>query len=311
MELHSPPTGARRRRVTMAAAMTAALFAALTGASVGSATPALASTVPVATVVGPNSAFDSTPEKTTIAPCPAGQRVLGGGVRVNQGNDHIIITRQEPVHALDTGLDSFVVTAVEDSVGTTNTWALQAYAVCSPPVAGMVLVAKVGPTDSQGFQGVSASCPANTFVLGAGGRILDGQGHVGLVTQVNGSATFPNGVNAGGIEELGTPDANGRFPGFKGNWSVIAFAVCAPKVLSTDVEVVRVQPAGDETNPKIIAAPCPAGKHVTGGTGWADLPAVVNSVNIDANRTRVQVIDRKHEQLAGNWGGFAMAICWA
>jgi hypothetical protein len=237
--------------------------------------------------------------------------VLGGGVRVNLGNDHIMITRQEPVHALATGLDSFVVTAVEDSVGTTNTWALQAYAVCAPPVPGMVIVAAAGLTDSQGFLGITANCPANTFVLGAGGRILDGQGHVGLVTQVTGSATFPNGVNAGGIEELGTPDAQGRFPGFAGNWSVIAYAVCAPKVLSTDVEVVRIQTAADQTNPKIINAPCPAGKHVTGGTGWSDLPAVVNSVNIDANRTRVQVIDRKHEPLTGNWGGFAMAICWA
>jgi hypothetical protein len=311
VEQYTHMTGGKRRRVTVAAAMTAALLAALAGASIVSATPALASTVPVATVVGPNSPFDSTPEKTTIAPCPAGQRVLGGGVRVNGGNDHIIITRQEPVHALQTGLDSFVVTAVEDSVGTTSTWALQAYAVCSPPVPGMVIVAAVTPTDSQGFQGATARCPAGTFVLGAGGRVLDGQGRVGLVTQVTGSPIFPSGVNAGGVEELGTPDAQGRFPGFPGNWSAMAFAVCAPENLTTDIEVVRAQPAADTTNPKIITATCPPGKHVTGATGWADLPAVVNSANIDTNRTRVQVIDRKHEALAGDWSGFAMAICWA
>jgi hypothetical protein len=311
VEQHSYVTGRKRRRVTIAATMAAAMLAALAGASIVSATPALASTVPAATVVGPNSPFDSTPEKTTIAQCPAGQRVLGGGVRVNLGDDHIMITRQEPVHALATGLDSFVVTAVEDSVGTTNTWALQAYAVCAPPVPGMVIVATAGLTDSQGFLGITANCPSNTFVLGAGGRILDGQGHVGLVTQVTGASTSPNGVNAGGVEELGTPDAQGRFPGFAGNWSVIAYAVCAPRVLSTDVEVIRAQPVASEVNPKIIPAACLGGKHVTGGTGWSDLPAVVNSVNIDANRTRVQVIDRKHEPLAGTWGGFAMAICWA
>jgi hypothetical protein len=311
VEHHSHPAAGKRRRVTMAAAMAAALLAALAGAAIGSATPALASTVPVATVVGPNSPFDSTAEKTTIAQCPAGQRVLGGGVRVNLGDDHIIVTREEPVHALDTGQDSFVVSAVEDGVGTPNAWALQAYAVCSPPVPGMVLVSKIGPTDSQGFQGVSASCPANTFVLGAGGRILDGQGRVGLVTQVNGSATFPNGVNAGGFEEFGTTSPTGPVPGFKGNWSVIAFAVCAPKVLSTDVEVVRADAVPSATNPKIIAATCRDGKRVTGGTGWADVTAVVNSANIDANRLRVQGIIRQHEQLPGNWGGFVMAICWA
>jgi hypothetical protein len=308
---HSHLAAGGRRRVTIAAALTAAMMAAITGASVISATPALASTVPIATTVGPNSPFNSNAEKTTIAACPAGQRVLGGGVRVNSGDDHIMITRQEPVHAQSTGLDSFVVTAVEDSVGTPNAWALQAYAVCSPPVAGMVIVSAVSPTDSQGFQGVSAQCPAGKRVLGAGGRILDGQGRVGLVTQVNGSAQFPSGVNAGGIEELGTTNPTGPIPGFAGNWSVIAFAVCAAPVLSTDVEVVRADIGGTDATPKIVSATCPAGKRVTGGTGWADLPAVVNSVNIDANRTRVQLIDRRREALPGNWGGFVMAICWA
>lgn len=305
MEQHS-------RRVTVAAAMLVALLAAAAGVSVLSASPALASTVPTATVIGPNSAFDSLPEKTTIANCPAGQRVLGGGVRVNGGDDHIVITRQEPVHSAWTDQDSFVVTAVEDPTGTTNVWALQAYAVCAPPVTGIVIVAAAGATDSQPFQGVTARCPANKFLLGAGGRILDGQGRVGLVTQTVGGSLFPNGVNAGGLEEFGSTDAQGNIVGFPGNWSVIAFAVCAPRVLNTDVEVVRTTVASSLDNPKILTATCPAGKRVTGGAGWADVTAVVNSANIDANRLRVQLIARKHEPLfPGNWGAFTEAICWA
>jgi len=299
------------RRVTLAGAMLAALLAATAGASVLATTPAFASTVPTATVFGPNSAFDSSPEKTTIANCPAGQRVLGGGVRVNAGADHIVITRQEPVHSAWTDQDSFVVTAVEDAVGTTTVWALQAYAVCAPPVPGIVIVAAAGPTDSQPFQGTTVRCPARTFLLGAGGRVLDGQGRVGLVTQTVGSPLFPNGVNAGGFEEFGSVDAQGHIVGFLGNWSVIAFAVCAPANLTNDVEVVRASTGGLD-NPKILTANCPAGKRVTGSTGWADVTAVVASANIDTFRLRVQLIARKHEpQFPGSWGAFTEAICWA
>jgi hypothetical protein len=300
------------RRRTLAGAMLAALLAATAGVSALSATPAFASTVPTATVVGPNSAFDSQPEKTTSANCPAGQRVLGGGVRVNAGNDHIIITRQEPVHSLWNNQDSFVVTAVEDPAGTPNTWALQAYAVCAPPVNGLVIVATAGLTDSQPFQGITARCPAGTLLLGAGGRVLDGQGRVGLVTQTVGSAQFPNGVNAGGFEEFGSTDAQGRIVGFPGVWSVIAYAVCAPENLTTDIQVVRTTAGSTTDNPKILTATCPSGKRVTGSTGWADVTAVVNSANIDANRLRVQLIARKHEPLfPGAWGAFTDAICWA
>ena len=300
------------RRRTLAGAMLAALLAATAGVTALSATPAAASTVPAATVVGPNSAFDSSAEKTTSANCPTGQRVLGGGVRVNAGDDHIVITRQEPVHSFANNQDSFVVTAVEDPAGTPNTWALQAYAVCAPPVAGMVIVAAAGPTDSQGFQGITARCPAGTFVLGAGGRILDGQGRVGLVTQTVGSQQFPNGVNAGGLEEFGSTDAQGRIVGFPGLWSVIAYAVCAPENLTTDIQVVRTPADASTVTPKIVLATCPSGKRVTGSTAWADVTAVVNSANIDANRLRVQMIARKHEPLfPGAWGGFTEAICWA
>jgi hypothetical protein len=300
------------RRRTIAGAVFAGLLAAITGAAVLTTTPALASTVPTATVVGPNSPFDSTQVKTTIANCPAGQRVLGGGVRVNAGDGHIVVTRQEPVHAGDTNQDSFVVEASEDGIGTTNSWALQAYAVCTPTVNGIQIVSAIGPTDSSGFLGVVVRCPANKFLLGAGGRVLDGQGHVSLVTQTMGSATFPNGVNAGGFEEFGSEGPDGRIVGFKGNWSVIAFAVCAPENLTTDIEVVRTPSVFDQTSPKILLATCPTGKRVTGSTSWADVTNVVNSANIDTNRLRVQLIASKHEPLfPGNWGAFAEAICWA
>jgi hypothetical protein len=183
--------------------------------------------------------------------------------------------------------------------------------VCSDPIPGLTIVAAVGPTDSLGFQGVPATCPAGKNLIGGGGRILDGQGKVSLVTHVEGSTVSPIRYTAGGLEELGTPDAQGRFPGFPGNWSVIAYAVCVPLALRTDIEVVKVQTAFDPSTPKLLTAACPIGKRVTGGGGWANPPAVVNSMNIDANRTRIQVIGRQHEPIAAGWDQTAEAICVA
>ena len=48
--------------------------------------PASASTVPNATVVSATPVFDSIAVKTVDAKCPAGKKVIGGGVRVNAGS---------------------------------------------------------------------------------------------------------------------------------------------------------------------------------------------------------------------------------
>jgi hypothetical protein len=288
-----------RRRWGAAAALVTTLVAAFVGASVLIvASPAAASTVPNATVPSDITAFDSTPEKTIETKCPAGKRVIGGGVRVNNG-DHVKVIRQEPISS--NGVDSYLATAVEDSVGTNSFWALQSYAVCSDPIPGLEIVSAIGPTGSTvaGFAGITALCPGGKNAIGSGGRILDGQGRVSLVTQIIGLSR----ADAGGLEDLG---------GFSGNWSVIAFAVCARLTTLSDLQVVQNFSVTDDSKTKILTAVCPPGKQVTGGTGWADLPGVIASVNIDAARTRVQVIARDFNASdTFGWRIIAMAFCVA
>jgi hypothetical protein len=278
----------------------AALVAALVAAPVlVTAAPAEAAVLPAGvTTQSALTAFDSNSPKTIEAKCPAGQRVLGGGVRVNAGT-HVLVTREEPISAASG--DSYLVSAEEDAIGTTTTWALQAYAICSNPIPGLRLVAAVSPTRSDNFASVTAECPAGTNLLGAGGRILDGQGRIGLDTDVLGGAFNPHGATASGSEGL---------TNFPGNWSVIAFGVCATVSTFGDVQLVKNQTVSDPSTPKQVVATCPAGMTVTGGAGLANIPGAIASVNVDALRTRIQAIGTVNDTGAvGAWNLIAEAVC--
>jgi hypothetical protein len=286
----------RRARVL---GLIAVLILTFVGGTMLVASPASAATLPAGTTVqSAQTGFDSTAEKTAEAKCPAGKRVLGGGVRVNAG-DHVVVTREEPISSRSG--DSYLVTADEDAVGTIATWSLQALAICSDPIPGLRIIAAVGPTGTESFAGISAECPTGTNAIGTGGRILDGQGRVDLVTEVNGGVLNPHGTFAAGMEGL---------TDFAGNWSAIAFAVCATARFG-DVQLVQTFSATDNNN-KILTAVCPSGTTVTGGTGWADAPGIVASTNVDASRARIQVIARQFDtSVISPWKAIAMAICVA
>jgi hypothetical protein len=282
------------------AAVATTLIAALLGVPALVASPAFASTVPAATVASAITNFDSTAEKTIAAICPAGKRVLGGGVRVNAGT-HVVVMREEPIST--GGVDSYVVGAAEDSIGTTATWSLQAYAICSDPVPGLQIVAAINPSGSDQFSSVFARCPVGTNAIGAGGRIIDGQGRVRLLTQVEGGVTDNTRTTAAGEEEL---------TGFSGNWAVVAYTVCATLTNRLDMQVIKTVSANDTSVNKVATAVCPAGMAVTGGTGWAELPGDMASVNVDASRTRIQVIanqDASNVPPGIAWNVSAMAFC--
>jgi hypothetical protein len=265
------------------------------GAPVLAPTAAFASTVPAATVTSTLTPFDSNATKTASAACPAGKRVIGGGARVN-GAQHVVLTRQEPVHGATA--DSFVAAASEDEAGFAGSWALQSFAICAAPVAGLQIVSATSAASSPAFQSLSASCPNGKFALGGGGKVNGGNGQVDLSTLAEG------GVVSSRTTAAGTEDANG----FAGNWSVTAFAVCANAAFA-DLAVVKVQSAQDSTDRKIIQADCPAGKRVTGGAAFSSTPGVVESVSPDANRLRIQVIGRENSFTTGTWNVIAVAFC--
>jgi hypothetical protein len=256
---------------------------------------ASASTVPSAQVTSALTAFDSTPAKTVVAQCPAGKRVIGGGGRVN-GAQHVVITRQEPVHA--TAGDSFAVDAREDEVGFGGSWAVQAFAICSAPVAGLQVVSATSAFSSNAFTGQSVNCPSGKFALGGGGKITNGNGQVDLSTLAEGGSVSSRTTAAG------TEDLNG----FAGNYSVTAFAVCATGAFA-DFQVVKVTSAQDSTDRKILTAECTNGKRVTGGAAFSSIPGVIESVSPDANRLRVGVIARENTFTTGTWGVTAVAFC--
>lgn len=255
-----------------------------------------AATVPTASVVSALTPFDSTANKTIAAQCPAGTRVLGGGARVN-GAQHVVLTRQEPVHTA--AGDSYVVAASEDEIGFTGTWALQAYAICADPPPGLQIVSATGAAGSSAFQGVSASCPPGKFAVGAGGRINGGMGQVSLHTIAEG-AVFSSRTTAAGTED---------FNGFGSTWSVTAFAVCVTPSSLSDVQIVKVQSASDSTGRKIMEARCPTGKRVTGGTAFSSAPGVIESISPDANRLRMQGIARNDGPLTSAWNLIVVAFC--
>ncbi len=277
-----------RRWLAVAIAAGLTLTAQLVGPSAASAAPS--ATVPRPQITSALTQFDSLQvPKTARARCPAGTRVIGGGGRVN-GGQHVVITRQQPVQGAP---DTFVVSAVEDQVGTPQLWAVQAFAVCSVPLPGLEVVTVTGAAGSSGFQGQNANCSAGKFALGVGGRINNGANQVSLNTQGVGASL---GTAASGSEDV---------DGFGGIWSVTAFAVCITARFG-DVQVVSVQTASDDTARKIFDVNCPPGKNVTGGAAFASFPGVVEVISPNPNR--VQVIARQDGAVTA-WNAIGYAFC--
>ena len=275
------------------AAITATVVGLALTAVVVTAGSASASTVPRPKITSNLTKFDSlqTPKKAR-ALCPVGTRVIGGGGRVN-GGQHVIITQQQPVHGTQ---DAFVVRAIEDQIGTTQSWAVQAFAICSVPLPGLEIITATGPAGSSGFQGQNADCSPGKNVLGVGGRINNGSNEVTLNTQ----GLFPQRASASGFEDS---------DGFSGNWSVTAFAICAKLNSVFDSAIVSVQTAADTTARKITSATCPPGMSVTGGGAFAEFPGVVEVVSPDTSS--VQVIARQDGVVtpADRWAVTAYAFC--
>ena len=283
-------------RPRMALMMAVVVGVALTALVVGAGS-ASASSVPPPVIRSAISKFDSKPApKTAKAVCPAGTRVIGGGGRVN-GGQHVVITQQQPVQGSP---DTFQVSAIEDQVGTAQSWAVQAYAVCSDPLPGLEIVSTTSAAGSSGFQGQNADCGPGKSVLGVGGRIDNGAGQVSLNTQ----GAFPQRAAASGLEDV---------DGFVGVWSVTAFAVCAKLNSVFDSRVVSVQTVTDTTARKIFDIHCPAGMNLTGGAAFADFPGVVEVVSPDdgAVATSVQVIARQDGTVtpADRWSVTGYALC--
>ena len=78
------------------------------------------------------------------------------------------------------GLSGFRATATEDDTGYASDWAVQAFAICGPKLAGYQVVWQTSPSSSNSSRSATATCPNGKNVISAGAEVTNGGGDVVL-----------------------------------------------------------------------------------------------------------------------------------
>jgi hypothetical protein len=154
----------------------------------------------------------SNPFSEQDAFCPAGQKVLGSGGRVDNAANHVKLVEATPFLAGD----RVRVAAFDTIPGSTAIWTVTAFAVCAPAPAGyQVVFAPSAATMSEPEKVAFVTCPAGTRVHGAAATTVGGT--QGLALQVVYPFNALDKVEAFAVETI--PNST--------NWDVRAVAICA------------------------------------------------------------------------------------
>ncbi|MEV2242629.1 hypothetical protein [Micromonospora sp. NPDC049891] len=121
------------------------------------------------------SAYDTTSSKSVTATCGSDEVLIGAGGRIRNGNGGVRLDAIVP------GTTSVVVRG-EAYPGHAEPWSVIAAAICAPD-NGATRVVEVSPTGS-----VTASCPADLVVSGAGFDLPAGVPLAGLVPDADGAS---------------------------------------------------------------------------------------------------------------------------
>ncbi len=165
-------------------------------------------------------------------------------------------------------------------------------------ITGAVRVSPFTPTTSEA-KSLTATCPAGTKVIGAGGDTTPGNGRV-LIDRIQPDATLTRVSLRAREDETGTPDA----------WFLQAFVICATP--PPGLELVSAT-SGSNSADKSVAAACPGGKRLLGS--GAAITGAAGQVLLDGLRpnpglTLVAANALEDETgAAGNWSVSAYAIC--
>ena len=210
---------------------------------------------------GANSPSNSQNKAITVS-CPAGKKVLSAAADVNPGNGDVLIDDVRP----SADLQSVTANAVEDETGTAANWTVTALATCAYPPPGLERVTATSPLNSTN-KSVTATCPSGKRVLGVGADLNTFVGQV-LLDDLRPDSGLTN-VTVNALEDQ---------TGNSTNWSATAYAVCANPVQG----LVRVSNTGslDSTGNRVVTAPCPAGKQLTGAGG--DINTLNGQIVLDA-----------------------------
>jgi hypothetical protein len=253
-----------RRKIFGPVVMGAALgLAGLATQALGAA-PAEAASIPPGSVqvVAKSSPVNNLASKLPFrANCPPGQRVLGGGA-FTVGGVHAVITELQPIHT--TGGDSFEVDAAADQFGIPVAWNFQVFAFCAsvPDALGVEIIQHTNAPTSGGTDQAGTQCPAGKQLIGAGGKIANGNGQVDLGITTNSSGPFAFGSAAFAKEDA---------DGFAGSYTVTGYSVCARGNAFGDFQQFKTQFSTTAASQTETVA-CPSGLRLTGLAGATELP---------------------------------------
>lgn len=157
--------------------------------------------------------FSSQTRRTSVAECPAGERVLGVGYTTLGALGEVSI------EALIPGFEEVTVRAIEDETLTSSTWAVQAHAICGAPLPQLFVSTVTSTLDSTPSRTADAPCAGISVPLAAGGEIVSGGfGQTFFDTmEVQNLASGDIGRVTALEDKTGNPS----------NWQIKSYAICA------------------------------------------------------------------------------------
>jgi hypothetical protein len=171
-------------------------------------------------IIAGNAPTSSVSPQSLAAACPAGQREVGFGGRINNGAGQVRLTDLYDFFGPPSSL--LIVGAREDADGYAGNWSLSSYTICADESAtdGFVLAGTTSPTDSNN-KSVIVTCPAGTQLYTTG-ALLRAAGQATTASLLIDKVSVDPALTSATVRVTEAPG------GTTGTWTVIGFALCGP-----------------------------------------------------------------------------------
>jgi hypothetical protein len=122
----------------------------------------------------------------------------------------------------DVIIEGYDVRAAEISPGTAAAWSVKTWAMCADRLPGQHIVAAPTAASSSRKKAVPAVCPSGERVIGSGGWIRWKAGEPALGGRVHLQIARPSATG-----DIVRVQAHEGVSGYLGDWSLVAYAICA------------------------------------------------------------------------------------